>query len=101
MDFIDLFNDIARNLRNYFHNTARDLKISFEIEKLRYQIHLFRKRKENMLLEIGQSVYENYLEKDMGNHDFNELFTLSEILDSFIMEKTDKIRFLTDTAGTN
>ncbi len=101
MDFIDFFNDIAARFRTYFSDTLRDLKIAFEIEKQRYQLRLYTKRRDNILLNIGRSMYDNYRISGDGACDFSELFTLSEILDSFIEEKRFMIKSLTDRSSNN
>lgn len=94
MDFIDLFNDIVSNLRNYFRDSVRDIKTAIEIEKLRYQAGLFKKRKENILTNIGRTVFYNYTKDYDLNIQFEELLTLADILECFIYEKEEKIKEL-------
>lgn len=91
MDFIDLYNDIKDSLIQYYKNSKRDIKKAVEIEKIRYQLRLYQKRKDSLFNNIGKSIYNNYQHGSVENYKYEEYLTLADILESFIHERKKKI----------
>lgn len=93
MDIIDLANDIIRALKNYIHGSISDIRLIIEIEKEKYLIRTYKKRQEDLYRQMGKMLAAQYQKGDGKITQMHmELLTLSEILESIIFEKEQKIR---------